>query len=324
MRFLLFLLLAGLLVSLTACESLINEVDPDRLPTVERKLAVQCYISPQDSLLMATVTLSQPVLEPRNSAISSEIKVVLTEGNRSIELKYDPKQYAHVADSRLFPIVAGKTYRLAVQWRELSASASCTVPEAVPITSARLDSTRESNNWGGGSSRWIYDARLTWKDPVGQADYYRVAGELRANQWVTLSRYVAGQSRPDTFQRRLFMQSPLFFDATSQHISDLSQDGQSITSPKGNLPNYLSYTYFDSLSNGSYNGYIPLTQRPVSVSVMLLHVDKNYYDYHRTLQQQGDIEGNPFAEPVLIPTNITGGLGCFAAYNRTTMTISLN
>ncbi|GAB3930763.1 DUF4249 domain-containing protein [Larkinella terrae] len=323
MRFLLFLLLAGSIASLTACESLINEVDPDRLPKVERKLAVQCYISPQDTLLLATVSLSQPVLEPRASALASEIKVVLTEGNRSIELKFDPKQYAHVADPRLFPIEAGKTYQLAVQWRDLSVTASCTVPKAIPITSIKLDSTRETNFWGG-SSRWLYDARLTWEDPADQTNYYRVAGEVRANQWVTLNRFVAGQSRPDTFRRQVFMQAPLYFDAVNQHISDLNQNGQSITSPKGNLPNYLNYSYFDSLSNGSYGGNIPLTQRPILVSSMLLHVDKNYYDYHRTLQQQNDIEGNPFAEPVLISTNIRGGLGCFAAYNRSTKTATLN
>lgn len=120
------------------------------------------------------------------------------------------------------------------------------------------------------------------------------------------------------------MQSPLFFETTTQYTSDLNQDGQSVTSPKGIIPNYLNYTYFDSLSNGYYGGNVPITKRPVSVNGMLLHVDKNYYDYHRTLQQQNDIDGNPFAEPVLISTNIEGGLGCFGAYNRTTKTVILN
>src|SRR4051812_31487172 len=98
MRFFLPLLFVGLVASLTACESLINEVDPDRLSRIERKLAVQCYISPQDTLLLATVSLSQPVLETKSSAFPGDVKVILSQGNRSIELKYEPKQYAHVAD----------------------------------------------------------------------------------------------------------------------------------------------------------------------------------------------------------------------------------
>ncbi|TAH12534.1 MAG: DUF4249 family protein, partial [Runella slithyformis] len=32
---------------------------------------------------------------------------------------------------------------------------------------------------------------------------------------------------------------------------------------------------------------------------------------------------NPFSEPTLIPSNIKGGLGCFAGYNRTNFTVKM-
>jgi hypothetical protein len=55
----------------------------------------------------------------------------------------------------------------------------------------------------------------------------------------------------------------------------------------------------------------------------LLNVDENYYRYHDGVARQDEVRDNPFAEPVPIPTNIQGGLGCFGAYNRSTLTLYL-
>ncbi|GAB3265297.1 hypothetical protein GCM10027347_32920 [Larkinella harenae] len=323
MRLTLFFLV-GFLVSLTACDSLINDVDPDRLPSTEGKLVVQCYLSPQDTLLRAAISLSRPVLGTGNAAPWNldDWKVVLSEGNRSIELKYDPLLYTFIADPRQFPIEAGKTYQLRVQAGTQSVTASCTVPKPISIASARLDSSREQTPFNN-NQPWIYDVRLTWQDPVGQENYYRVAGEVSTNQWVTLTTFTPNGPLRDTIQRYLPLQSLIFFGNTEQHISDRNRDGQVITSPKGTIPNYLTYSYVDTTSKMSYSGNAPITKRPVAVTVMLLHVDRHYYEYHRTLQQQNDIDGNPFAEPVLISTNIEGGLGCFGAYNRTINTVTL-
>jgi len=51
---------------------------------------------------------------------------------------------------------------------------------------------------------------------------------------------------------------------------------------------------------------------------VLLNVDVHYYKYHKSLSSNN--EDNPFAEPTLIYTNINGGLGVFAAYNKTMVT----
>jgi hypothetical protein len=53
----------------------------------------------------------------------------------------------------------------------------------------------------------------------------------------------------------------------------------------------------------------------------LLATDEPYYRYHDAIQRQDRAGDNPFAEPVLIPTNIQNGLGCFAAFNQSSMTV---
>ena len=68
----------------------------------------------------------------------------------------------------------------------------------------------------------------------------------------------------------------------------------------------------------------PLTTRPVGrLEVYLVNADENYYRYHDAVQRQNRVDGNPFAEPVPIPTNIQGGLGCFGAYTTSTMSMEM-
>lgn len=53
----------------------------------------------------------------------------------------------------------------------------------------------------------------------------------------------------------------------------------------------------------------------------LLVTDKGYYDYHESrFRYTGD---DPFSEPVIVKSNIEGGLGCFGAYIRTVKRVKM-
>jgi hypothetical protein len=57
--------------------------------------------------------------------------------------------------------------------------------------------------------------------------------------------------------------------------------------------------------------------------VELRTVSKDYYDFHAAVSlQQEDTRTTPLSEPVIIPTNIRGGLGVFAGYNLARDTLS--
>lgn len=59
-----------------------------------------------------------------------------------------------------------------------------------------------------------------------------------------------------------------------------------------------------------------------NIMIGLLNVDEHYYRYHTTLRlYSGD---DPFSEPAPLYSNIEGGLGVFAAYNKTTVVRDFN
>ncbi len=54
-----------------------------------------------------------------------------------------------------------------------------------------------------------------------------------------------------------------------------------------------------------------------SFGVLVMAVSEDYYRYWQTASLQNDVEGNPFAEPVRIYSNMSGGNGVFAGYQAT-------
>jgi hypothetical protein len=72
-------------------------------------------------------------------------------------------------------------------------------------------------------------------------------------------------------------------------------------------------------SSGESSSMMPNTHpppKPYWLLATLAVTDQHYYWYHRSVYQQQTSDGNPFAEPALIYTNMQGGLGVFAAFNE--------
>ncbi|GAA4447774.1 hypothetical protein GCM10023189_04600 [Nibrella saemangeumensis] len=280
---------------LTACDSLVQEVDPGRLPVVDKKLVVHSFISPQDSVLAVAVGESRPVLgtNPGTRLILTNATVTLSDGSRSITIPYNTQDGAYTTSSRTFPIRAGQTYRLQVSTSDnRRVEAVCTVPRAIPIATALVDSAVSTRLFSN-QREMVYYTRLTWQDPAGEANYYRVAGDVSYS--IDPTRGTASE--------------PLSFGRSSLLVSDRNQDGQTISSSRGELP---------------VTSQVPTTAvRQYTITAHLLHTEKNYFDYHTTVIRQDQTGGNPFAEPVLISGNIEGGLGCFGAYSRATVTLTL-
>jgi hypothetical protein len=57
--------------------------------------------------------------------------------------------------------------------------------------------------------------------------------------------------------------------------------------------------------------------------LILMTTDKAYYLYNNALDKLQNSIDNPFAEPVYLYSNISGGLGVFAAYNSYEITLKL-
>lgn len=61
-----------------------------------------------------------------------------------------------------------------------------------------------------------------------------------------------------------------------------------------------------------------------SLQVLLYHLDKPYYDFVRSVNDAIQANGNPFAVPSQIKSNITGGVGIFQALTYDRKKVAIN
>ncbi|WP_128547570.1 DUF4249 domain-containing protein [Larkinella soli] len=306
--------LLGLAGWLTACDSLKQEVDPDLVNAGSEKLVVTCFLAPQDTILVANVALSRPVLGENVSYDTrrKDAVITLSEGSRSVRFKIRegnvPGGFYYYVDPKEFPIEAGKTYTLNVGIADgRKVQAKCTVPHPVIPDDIVLDSALTLRNGFSGKEFLV---RLRWLDPSGEKNFYRVGG---------IFKYRAAPINPRDTTTIRWQSNLIDFRRnreTRDLIDDRGNDGTTLASPRGkfNIGNNDNQTTLAQFLSVYQNA---------ELEIDLLHTDENYYRYHEAVFRQDQTGGNPFAEPILIPTNIEGGLGCFGAYNRSTRSFTL-
>lgn len=305
-----FLLITCLTV-LFGCESLINDLDPDKIPKTESKLTVECYISPQSARLEAIVTQSQPLFGPANydPQYVKDARVFLSDGQNRVQLLYVDSTTNYTADSRELRIEAGKTYTLTVEDGERSVKASCTVPLKLPV----ITNLAVEKNYSGYGTDSVASVKFSWDDIKGESNFYAIRG-YSVSEYMTI-RYDGENSVPVpqryAFKQEMYLGKALYNDINLDGITYNSPEYTIYLIPKGEV------TYEDE------NGVIKSFYNNADLSevrVEVLHLDENYYRFFRSLENNRN-QDNPFVEPTLIYTNIEGGLGCFGAYNMISKTV---
>lgn len=295
-------LMAGISVAFFSCGTLVNDVNPDLLPRSDSKLVVHGYLSPQDTVIAINVYYSSQLIGgsqdiyvfSRPAVSLPDAVVTLTHQGKSVTIPYDAKNGIYNLKANAMPIVEGQTYELKVIRNGETAESSCTVPKAVAIQRIRQDSVDSKVL----PKEYLY--HIVWEDPAGQANFYRVGGYVFQTR--------RNQITPTTFSDIPTIQ-PLNFrenNRTGEFITDERTNGILMVSGPGRF----------TVNNGSGSTSVLTNQY---VELALLNCEKTYYDYHLAVR---NFDGNnPFAEPSLIPSNIKNGLGCFAAYNRSTFVL---
>ncbi|UHG91639.1 DUF4249 domain-containing protein [Spirosoma oryzicola] len=312
--FFVFTILIGLTGLLTGCDSLRNEVDPSVLGAESPRLVVHGFLSPQSRVLAVRVTRSQTVVGDSvggavtiDDSLADEADdvvdavVTISEGGRSVNLRYKANglpYYSARAGELL--ITVGKTYTLTVQTPNGErATSSCTIPGPVDLTSIRFDSLQS-----GRIQRYFVRAR--WYDVANQTNYYQVTGAFR---------FIADcpecTTKPGYIEREEF--SNLSFDDNSRGL---------LTDADGNDEMISGRAY---LNGANVDTQLPFRRqyKTATVTMNLLNIEPSYYQYWTAVIRQRRTRGNPFAEPVMIPSNIQGGLGCFAGYSNSTLTLRI-
>jgi hypothetical protein len=288
----LYTLTIGLLLTFTACE---KEVTNIKLPQASSKLVVTSFISPQDTLLRVSVLESVPAIG-KNRLSSDDVpnaRVRMSDGVKTVDFVHDIQARAYVADIKDFPIIPGNTYFLEVSdTKGRKTEASCTVPVTQNIAlEIEIDSAKNQYN-----EYMDYFMIMKWQDTPGEVNYYRIFAELYRNQGIFGSNY---------FQQVYFGDA---YSNVGKLYSDSRLDGAKFSSARG------------LISKPPYNPEFPATN---TLYAYLLNTDEHYYRYHQSLSNHYNTDGNPFAEPALIYSNINGGLGAFGSYTRTTVSMPL-
>lgn len=307
-RHIIFLLLTFFL---TACESLVRDVDQSDLPQVESKLVVQCFISPQAARINVVVTESIPLFaEPdlKGGVIPNAV-VKISDGAREAVIPFDTANQLYSVDKGALPILPGNTYFLSVTNGVRAVKATCTVPASATVPKTYEIDTSSSGDISARDTSLT--VKYTWNDIAGQANYYRVRASLDLEYSIPEG---VGPNSGQIIEKRVRNRFNFNWDDTigrNDFRNDVNLDGADFNSPIGRvkLPKPLSYTADDGTAYLSFP-----KSKIISVTMEVYNTDEHYFKYHRSVQTRGDSD-NPFVEPSLIYTNIEGGLGCFGSYN---------
>jgi hypothetical protein len=217
-----------LLIVLYSCEK-----DADvKLPTITDKLVLISFISPQDSVLSATVTMTQPIYNNPNNGETvyiTDATVVISSASGSVTLTYDPQLQLYSAKASSLKISEGGLYTISVSTPDGKfARASTRIPHSNNTLTCPI--THDSNSLKS-------TLNPTWMDAAATKEYYRL--EIRyyyiSNQsYMTMIHHINDDENPGgTFSRKFnFAADTTHKDSAILSLSVLSTE---------------FYTYFDRL-----------------------------------------------------------------------------
>ncbi len=274
-------IIAMFILNFLVIASCTKKADID-LPTADEKLVVTCFISPGDSVLTAVVRTSKlkygVIDTARRNKIYQDVEnayVSISDGVNSITLPFNLNEYFYKASTSNFPIVSGKNYFLTVSTPDgKKVTANTTVPSE-KLPIELFEITEKKAD-----SLFIeFDVNVTVADIPNQINYVG-----------------------------LYVQN---FSSTS------------LTEPY--LYNQNSFTSFGSFDTDEFVGktkyvfssqnfiYEPMRITSAYSYVSALNCNKDFYLYNKSVQDATG-SGGPFADPVMVYSNIDGGFGCFGAF----------
>ena len=193
---------------------------------------------------------------------------------------------------------SGRTYYLEIKWNNQVISSSTTIPEVTPLDCLWVERSENSKK------DYEYDIRALYSDPADQDNFILLKSKRIQHFEYKDSLECQAKDRPDN--------SLKLIDAGS----DILINGQSFE------------TYFprpkesgNPFPNGNYNAYHTeiceedtLEFKEDIVLIKYCQIDEPSLKFWRGLVRQVGTNGNPFAEPLNLVSNITNGLGIFSGY----------
>ncbi len=304
---------------LSACETVI-EVD---IPREAPKLVANALINP-DSLVAVRLSQSKFVLDnnPLQTVDGAVVKIF-----ENGQLKETLQGLGDGLYQSQFKPAENSEYTLQVEAPGFDpVEATTFIQPKVHIQDLQYDSLSvQSGTHCTPDSCWdiysnTYRFRLTFKDPGASANFYEVSGYANAADTIYLYDESWNIIGIDTI---FYSTWPLYFYTEDPVVTNLEFEfeGEGYEGPTLLFTDEIfsgkEYTLsFDQLGYFGSN----LTE----VALQFKTMDEAHYRYLRSKTLQNDNEGNPFAEPVPVYSNVDQGFGIFAGYSADTYRLSLH
>ncbi len=282
-------------LSLSAFFSCEEPVDLD-LVYPKSKLVISSSFFPDEPVVLR-VSATRPRGEATTTPITNA-KVTLYEGNElAEELTYDNSKENGTSGAyrtRKFVPEVGQLYTVHVSVPGFDpVTAVSSIPEPVEIRSLEVSGLSQVET--GDEMVYDYLLKIDYADPEEETNYY----DLRVSQLVIPFTIGPGG---DTLRSTPYLKSLSSADSpelTGGSVSMLIQD-------KGNL-DFVEFHLQSRLD--------PRREMLGRIVAELRTVSPEYFFYHRSLVQPGDLGGPGLEEPVIYFNNVASGLGVFAGYN---------
>lgn len=252
-------------------------------------VAVSSFLSPQDSILTVYLYRGQPLgrVVPPTEAAEKTATVEISDGEKTVALAYQPARFRYERPAADLGIFAGKTYFIKVKTADgITLTSRCVVPSA--------------------------------------ASGLRVEGAMQHQDFEFEAHWVAP---PDSPFALLFFSTPQ--EANSQR--PLSYGSVRLDVPGSR---FVIGSWMTDRQRGGANtiaGRVLSAGQATSVSLKMevLNLDEPLHRYttdHRDLATwNNNTDGfiPTFREPKAIYSNVEGGIGIFAAYNRSVAVVKI-
>jgi len=267
------------------------------LPNPEQKLVIEGFIE-QDQYAVVSVTRNSPYFSPVDSSTLAKLfvinaKVIVSDGTQTEELMLD---FSNAALG-VWPFICykgsvlkgevGKTYWLTIYAEGDTITGQTTIPEPV-----QLDSI-----W------WLPDNKHNIENDTLGYIWASYNDDPSEHHYFRLFSYRRGRDKSFV---------PLFGSV----YDDILFDGMDLTfSMYRGVP---SISDVDSIQKDKELFYF---KKGDTVDVKITSIDREHYEFWRTIEQEVYMGGNPFMFPVLIRHNVKGALGVWGGYSATYYTL---
>ncbi len=253
------------------------------IPDNDPKLVVYAYLSPDKEFVEVSVSRSVPLYHVRDYdqelVIQDAVVELRAENGSWIRVPFYQSDNVYKISRSDFSVQQNMKYYLRVAASEYkTVESEILIPMSYDVNMRLVSIENGSEN-----ENVLVKYILKFNDLGGVENYYGFKA------WVNL--YYDENGTLNSYRHELYM------DNFSWVMSDKTFDG------KEKQISLSSYFYDDrSVAD--------------TLFVRVLQTDKNFYHFHYSLESYYGSEGNPFAEPTPIFSNIENGLGCFGGFSE--------